>query len=159
VLVNKPNGSGGYTRSLVDDTGLDFPTGVAVDGCGDVFIADTGHNRVLVDKPNGTGGYTQSVTDVGVPAPSGLAVDASRHVFIADTPNDRVVEHTATPPTSTAAFTSAQSAVSFTVAFTDQSTTIATITGWSWNFGAAARSRPSRTPTTPTGRRGPTRCR
>jgi PKD repeat protein len=140
VLLDKPNSSGGYTQSVVGPTGLSFPEGVAVDGSGEVFIADTGHNQVVLDKPNSTGSYTQSETDLGVTAPAGLAVDASRHVFIADTPNDRVVEHTATPPTATAAFTSAQIGVSFTVAFTDQSTAISpvTITGWSWNFGDGA---------------------
>ncbi len=63
VLVDKPNGSGGYTQSVVDDTGLYYPQGVAVDGSGDVFIADSGNSRVVVDKPNGSGGYTQSVVD------------------------------------------------------------------------------------------------
>ena len=43
----EPNGSGGYTQSVVDDTGLSRPQGVAVDRSGDVFIADTGHNRVI----------------------------------------------------------------------------------------------------------------
>ena len=32
---------------MVDDAGLSFPQGVAVDGSGNVFIADTGHNRVI----------------------------------------------------------------------------------------------------------------
>ena len=106
VVVDKPNGSGGYTQSVVDntglssprgwrstrpgtcsspmpattgwwspsptaqaatrqsvvdDTGLSFPTGVAVDASGDVFIADTGNNRVLKETPLGAGGYSQSV--------------------------------------------------------------------------------------------------
>ncbi len=40
VVVDKPNGAGGYTQSVVDDTGLADPEGVAVDSAGDVFIAD-----------------------------------------------------------------------------------------------------------------------
>jgi PKD repeat protein len=92
VLVDKPNGSGGYTRSVVDDTGLCSPEGVAVDESGDVFIADTCHNRVLVDKPNGSGGYTRSVVDdTGLFSPYGVAVDKSGDVFIADTANNRVL--------------------------------------------------------------------
>src|ERR1700743_3384999 len=59
VVVDKPNGSGGYTQSVVD-TSVDFPEGVAVDGSGDVYIADTGNNRVVLDKPDGSGGYTRS---------------------------------------------------------------------------------------------------
>ena len=62
VLVDKPNGSGGYTQSVVDAS-VTAPNGVAVDGSGDVFIADAADNRVVVDKPDGSGGYTQSVVD------------------------------------------------------------------------------------------------
>jgi PKD repeat protein len=92
VLVDKPNGSGGYTESVVDDTGLCEPSGVAVDGSGDVFIADTCHNRVLEDKPNGSGGYTRSVVDdTGLSSPYSVAVDGSGDVFIASAANDRVV--------------------------------------------------------------------
>ena len=77
---------------MVDDTGLSSPEGVAVDGSGDVFIADTGNGRVVVDKPNGSGGYTQSVVDdTGLSDPEGVAVDGSGDVFIADTGNSRVV--------------------------------------------------------------------
>jgi PKD repeat protein len=64
---------------------------VAVDGTGDVFIADSVGNRVVVDKPNGSGGYTQSVVDAGVSFPEGVAVDGSGDVFIADAGNGRVV--------------------------------------------------------------------
>jgi hypothetical protein len=63
VLVDKPNGSGGYTES---DTGLSGSSGVAVDGSGDVFVFDADQGGVVVDKPNGSGGYTQSVVSVGV---------------------------------------------------------------------------------------------
>jgi PKD repeat protein len=92
VVVDKPNGSGGYTQSLVDSSGLATPEGVAVDGSGDVFIADTGDNRVVVDKPNGSGGYTQSLVDSsGLADPQGVAVDGSGDVFIADIGHSRVV--------------------------------------------------------------------
>ena len=92
VVVDKPDGSGGYTQSVVDDTALDGPGAVAVDGSGDVFIADTATSRVLVDKPNGSGGYTQSVvSDSGLLSPAGVAVDGSGDVFIADTDHNRVL--------------------------------------------------------------------
>jgi PKD repeat protein len=135
VVLDKPNSSGGYTQSVVADTGLSYPTGVAVDSSGDVFIADTDNNRVVVDKPNGSGAYTRRVVDADLSGPEGVAVDGSGNVFIADTDNERVVEHSTTAPT--ALFTSAQSAGSLTVAFTDASVAVspATITGRSWNFG------------------------
>ncbi len=72
-------------------TGLYGPEAVAVDGSGDVFIADTGNNRVVVDKPDGSGGYIQSVVAINVHSPLGVAVDGSGDVFIADTLNNRVL--------------------------------------------------------------------
>ena len=72
-------------------TGLFGPEAVAVDGSGDVFIADTGNNRVVVDKPNGAGGYIQSVVAINVHNPLGVAVDGSGDVFIGDTLNNRVL--------------------------------------------------------------------
>jgi sugar lactone lactonase YvrE len=108
VVVDRPNGSGGYTQSVVDSAGLTGPSGLALDGSGDLFIVDSGHNRVVVDQPNGAAGYTQSVVDsTGLSSPSGVAVDGSGDVFIADTSNNRVVEHATTAPT--ARFTSAES--------------------------------------------------
>jgi PKD repeat protein len=90
VVVDRPNGSGGYTQSVVDDAGLHFPSAVAVNGSGSVFIPDT--SRVVVDKPNGSGGYTQSVVDdTAVSFPEAVAVDGSGDVFIADTNNNRVL--------------------------------------------------------------------
>ena len=113
---------------------------MAVDRVGDVFIADTGNNRVVVDKPNGRGGYTQSVFDTGLSGPFGLAVDSAGDLFIADQVGNRVVEHAAAPPS--AVFSSAQSPGSLTVAFTDASTAAspAAITEWAWEFGDGSRS-------------------
>ena len=54
------------------------PQGMAVDGSGDVFIADSYHHRVVVEKPNGSGGYTQRVVDAGLHSPYGVAVDRVR---------------------------------------------------------------------------------
>jgi PKD repeat protein len=136
VLVAKPENSGSYGQSVVD-TGVSDPRGVAVDRSGDVFIADSGSNQVLVDKPNGSGGYTQSVVDdtATFSFPEGVAVDGSGDMFVADTRHNQVVQHSLTDPA--AAFTSAESVGSVTVAFTDASIAVspATITGWSWNFG------------------------
>jgi len=110
---------------------------VAVDGSGDVFIADIGNGRVVVDRPNGSGGYTQSVVDdfTDVSYAEGVAVDGSGDVFVADSGNNRVVEHSTTAPT--AWFFISENQGSSTVAFDDASSapSPATITGWSWSFG------------------------
>ena len=61
---------------------------MAVDGSGDVFIADTGNNRVVEVKPDGT----QTTVGTGLNLPFGVAVDGSGDVFIADAGNNQVVE-------------------------------------------------------------------
>jgi large repetitive protein len=68
---------------------LSVPSGVAVDGAGDVFIADTLNNRV-VEVP--AGGGAQTTLGSGLTNPYGVAVDGAGDVFIADTLNNRVVE-------------------------------------------------------------------
>jgi PKD repeat protein len=135
VLVDSPGPQGGYNEGLVASTGVSTPIGVAVDGSGQVFITDADHDRVLAEKPGGSAGYTERVVEGGLAGPSGVAVDGSGNVFTADTYANRVVEHSTTDPR--AAFTSAQDAGSFAVAFTDASVAVspATITGWSWSFG------------------------
>ena len=70
-------------------SGLDSPLGVAVDGAGDVFIADTYNNRV-VEVP--AGGGAQTTVASGLSRPCGVAVDGAGNVFIADYHNNRVVE-------------------------------------------------------------------
>jgi hypothetical protein len=61
---------------------------VAVDGSGDVFVADTGNGRVVEETPDGSGGYTQSVVDDGpsggLVTPLSVAVDAAQHLFVLD---------------------------------------------------------------------------
>jgi hypothetical protein len=69
-------------------SGLGDPFGVALDGSGDVFVADTGNNAVEEVLPNGT------VTPIGsgFSAPYGVAVDAAGDVFVADTGNSALEE-------------------------------------------------------------------
>ena len=102
------NGTSGYRPA--DDgqaaigAELSQPTDVAVDGNGDLYIADYGNNRIRkVDTTgiittvagNGTAGYL--VTDDGGAAiaaeldgPWGVAVDSSGNLYIADYGNSRI---------------------------------------------------------------------
>ncbi len=70
-------------------SGLSGPWGVAVDGAGDVFIADTQSSRV-VKVP--AGGGPQTTVGSGLNRPYGVAVDGAGDVFIADETNNQVVE-------------------------------------------------------------------
>jgi len=80
----------GGVQTTVPASELNHPYGVAVDGAGDVFIADTGNSRV-VEVPAG-GGTQITVPASGLSSPYGVAVDGAGDVFIADTGNSRVVE-------------------------------------------------------------------
>jgi len=70
-------------------SGLNSPQGVAVDGSGNVFIADT-INSVIKEKSALTGNVTTIVS--GLNWPSGVAVDGAGNLFIADTLNNAVEE-------------------------------------------------------------------
>lgn len=81
---------------------LNRPSGVAVDAAGNLYIADTGNNRIRMVYPNGIigtlagNGNTAFFGDgqVGYKAalnhPEGVAVDEDGAVYIADTGNHRI---------------------------------------------------------------------
>ena len=79
-----------YAQFTVPASGLNYPDGAAVDGAGDVFIADVNNNRVLKITPSGA----QTTIGSGLSNPDGVAVNGAGDVFIADFGNGRVVEVT-----------------------------------------------------------------
>jgi sugar lactone lactonase YvrE len=79
-----------YAQFTVPASGLNYPNGVAVDGAGNVFIADVNNNRVLKLTPSGA----QTTIGSGLSNPDGVAVNGAGDVFIADFGNGRVVEVT-----------------------------------------------------------------
>jgi DNA-binding beta-propeller fold protein YncE len=69
------------------------PYGVAVDGGGHVYVADTGNNRVQVFTTDGaylTQWGTYGSGDGQFSAPFGVAVDGGGRVYVTDTDNSRV---------------------------------------------------------------------
>ena len=82
-----PGSSRRGVQAVVAAPGLFNPTGVAVDGSGNLFIADTGNNRVVKVKPDGT----QATVGSGLSRPGGVAVDGAGDVFIADQGNGNEV--------------------------------------------------------------------
>ena len=101
------NGTEGYSGDNGPATAaeLDDPEGVAVDSAGDLFIADTGNNRIrevnlstgviTTVAGNGTAGYSGDngpATAAELYIPDGVAVDSAGDLFIADTATTRIRE-------------------------------------------------------------------
>jgi len=98
------NGTAGYSGDGGPATSaeLNGPQGLAVDGAGNLFIVDTGNNRVRKVDAAGTiitvaGNGTQGYSGDGGPAasaelnqPAGVAVDNTGNLFISDTGNSRL---------------------------------------------------------------------
>src|SRR5271170_4629979 len=78
-------------QTTVPATGLSNPAGVAVDGAGDIYIADYSNARV-VKAP--AGGGAQTLVGSGLSFPWGVVVDGAGNVIIADSQNLQVVEVT-----------------------------------------------------------------
>ncbi|MDR3764007.1 MAG: SMP-30/gluconolactonase/LRE family protein [Acidobacteriota bacterium] len=99
------NGGSGYNGDGIAATSatLSNPAGIAVDASGNLYIADTGNNRIrkvtattgLISTVagNGTSGYNGdaiAATSAEVNGPVGVGTDASGNLYIADINNNRV---------------------------------------------------------------------
>ncbi len=92
------SGDGGPATSAL----LSFPNGLAVDGDGNLFIADSNNNRIRKVTPAGIistvagngvagfGGDGGPATSAQLRYPLGVAVDGSGNLFIADAHNNRI---------------------------------------------------------------------
>lgn len=82
TVVKETLTGSGYLQSPVA-SGFVCPVGVAVDGAGDVFIADECAFEVLEETPSSGGGYTQSVPFTNLSNVESVAVDGSGNVYTA----------------------------------------------------------------------------
>jgi serine/threonine-protein kinase len=84
-----PAGAVTFSQQSLPFSGLRDPFGVAVDGAGDVFVADTQNSRGL-ELPAGSS--TQQMLPFSGNFPFGVAADGVGDVFVADTGSSRVLE-------------------------------------------------------------------
>jgi large repetitive protein len=81
-------------ESTVVYSGLNAPTGVAVDSLGNIYIADSASTVVYMETFQSNGTYVQSTIGTGLNKPYGVAVDSNFNVYISDTSNGRVLKET-----------------------------------------------------------------
>jgi len=100
------NGTSGYSgdNGPAINAQLSNPAGLAIDGSGNLYIADSGNNcirevtasgTITTVAGNGTAGFSGDgglATRAELRSPAGVAVDSSGDLFIADTLNNRVRE-------------------------------------------------------------------
>jgi len=109
------NGNCGYSgdNGPATSAALYYPSAVAVDASGNLYIADTANNRIrevaggvittvagngygaCAPWPSCSGGFTGdngSATSAELYSPNGVAVDSSGNIFISDTYNNRIRE-------------------------------------------------------------------
>ncbi len=87
VIKAVPNG-GQYTQttllsSLTPGNSVISTQGIAVDSSGNVYVTDTGYQRVIKFSP-ANGSYTQSTVASGFGFPWGVAVDFAGNVYVGD---------------------------------------------------------------------------
>ncbi len=93
-------GETGYADGIGSDARFTYPEGVAVDMNGNVYVADSGNNRIrkitasgYVTTLAGSGlyGFADGAgTSASFRVPTGLAVDNSGNIFVVDKENNRV---------------------------------------------------------------------
>ncbi|MCL2659119.1 MAG: putative Ig domain-containing protein, partial [Acidobacteriaceae bacterium] len=86
-------------------SGFSMPWGAAVDGAGNVYVADTYNNAVkLIPYSDGSGTPVQLSSNIYIGQPFAVAVDGAGNVYVADNGNGAVMEiqgsciHTASDP-------------------------------------------------------------
>ena len=106
IITVAGTGTGSYNgdNQPAIDAEVNFPFGVAVDGAGDVYVADCFNNRVRKIDSSGTittiagtgfGGYNgdnQPAVDAELDNPDGIAIDGKGDIYIADANNNRIRE-------------------------------------------------------------------
>jgi sugar lactone lactonase YvrE len=100
VITLAGSGSSAFADGQGTSASFDAPSGIAVDGSGNVYVADTSNHRIRKISPSGevitlAGSGSSAFADgqgtsASFDAPSGIAVDGSGNVYVADMKNCRI---------------------------------------------------------------------
>jgi len=74
---------------------FDSPTGIAVDGNGNILVADTNNGRIEKFSPTGTFLSTIGTEESGhgqIPDPNGIAIDRAGNIYVAEVASNHRVE-------------------------------------------------------------------
>ena len=80
----------GFADGRGEDARFSTPSGLALDGHGNLYVADTGNDAIRRISPDGTVSTVAS-SGAGLNGPVGVAIDARGRLIVADTYNDRIV--------------------------------------------------------------------
>jgi uncharacterized protein (TIGR03437 family) len=107
LRVRKINANTGVITTVL--SGLNKPTGVAIDGAGRLLVADTFNNRVMRENTAGSGNFSvigDSTLTPAIQRPRDIVVDSTGRIFVVSAGTNRVLLLTAPDQTlgTTAAF-------------------------------------------------------
>ena len=100
IVITLAGSEIGYTDGLGAEARFNYPDDLAVDGAGNVYVADSGNHRIRKIGPNGVvtslagsgeEGYADGPgADAQFNNPQGVAVDGAGNVYVADGGNHRI---------------------------------------------------------------------
>ena len=100
TVTTLAGGSEGFSDGAGAAASFNTPSGLALDAHGNLFVADTGNNRIRKITPvgevstvagDGTAGHIDGPgTQARFNGPIGIAVDVNDNIYVADTYNDRI---------------------------------------------------------------------
>jgi sugar lactone lactonase YvrE len=94
------DGTAGFANGPGNAARFNYPAGITIDGAGNLYVADSGNNRI---RKIDSGGNVSTIAGDGIAAyldgngtaakfdyPMGITIDAARNLYVADTYNHRI---------------------------------------------------------------------